>query len=256
MKLSEIKYEKAEVDYVNTSANKTRECNLCEHFIKPEACLLVGGKISPKGWCKEFEGGSAKEEQAEKKIDDDQERPIIGIFKRDKDGYFIEPDTITPKIAQIIAHNTERMVKHFEFADEFAGDQNTFDEAGNTTCEGVKTCNQLNNGKYCLLLDDDDNDVSPANIGSCRNYENKRKGDPELPFGEHGISKAAANFAWSAKGGFSCWRCPAWKNAKNRDDFGRDHWCGVGAIYTTWNGCCELNECPTVDKKGKIVVEY
>jgi hypothetical protein len=178
------------------------------------------------------------------------ERPIVDIFERDEDGYFIEPNTLTPKIAQIIAHNRERMIKHFAFADEFAGDVNTFDDTGNTTCEGEKNCNQLE-GTICLLIEDDDNDVSPANVGSCRNYENKRIDDPELPFGKHGISKAAANFAWSAKGGFSCWRCPAWKMAKNRDDFGRDHWCGIGAIYTTWHGCCELNECPTIDlKKG------
>jgi hypothetical protein len=178
------------------------------------------------------------------------QRPIVDIFKRDDDGYFAEPKTITPDIAQVIAHNTERMVKHFAFADEFAGDQNTFDKAGNTTCEGPNTCNQLD-GTKCLLLDEDDNDVAPANIGSCRNYENERKGDPELPFGQHGISKEAANFAWSAKDGFSCWRCPAMKTAKNVDDFGRDKWCGIGAMFTTWNGCCELNECPTVDlKKG------
>jgi hypothetical protein len=177
----------------------------------------------------------------------DNDRPIVNL-PRDADGYFIEPNVITPEIAQIIAHNQERMIKHFAFADEFAGDQNTFDVKGNTTClTSGKPCNQLRDDQTtCLLLEEGDNDVSPAKLGSCRNFENERKGDPELPFGSHGISKAAANFAWSAKGGFSCWRCPAMKAAKNVDDFGRDKWCGIGAMFTTWNGCCELNECPTL----------
>jgi hypothetical protein len=177
-------------------------------------------------------------------------RPIVNIFKRDKDGYFIEPDVITPEIAQIIAHNQERMVKHFAYADEFIGDGNTFDEKGDTTCGGATICNQNQRSK-CLLLDEDDNEIERD--GSCRNYETERLGDPELPFGKHGISKAAANYAVSAKGGFSCWRCPASKQAKNVDDRGRNRWCGIGAFFQMWNGCCELNECPEINEKKSSV---
>ena len=53
-KLSQIKYTKAEVDYTDHTAMKTR-CDKCRHFIKPGSCQLVAGKISPSGWCKEFE---------------------------------------------------------------------------------------------------------------------------------------------------------------------------------------------------------
>lgn len=28
-----------------------RKCGLCLHFVAPDACHLVEGKISPEGWC-------------------------------------------------------------------------------------------------------------------------------------------------------------------------------------------------------------
>jgi High potential iron-sulfur protein len=29
----------------------TQECDECLHFVAPDSCKLVEGKISPKGWC-------------------------------------------------------------------------------------------------------------------------------------------------------------------------------------------------------------
>ncbi len=31
-----------------------QECDKCLHFIPPDSCKLVAGKISPKGWCMLF----------------------------------------------------------------------------------------------------------------------------------------------------------------------------------------------------------
>ena len=29
----------------------TQECDNCLHFVAPDSCKLVEGKINPKGWC-------------------------------------------------------------------------------------------------------------------------------------------------------------------------------------------------------------
>lgn len=31
-----------------------QECDRCLHFIAPDGCKMVAGKISPKGWCALF----------------------------------------------------------------------------------------------------------------------------------------------------------------------------------------------------------
>ena len=31
-----------------------QECDHCLHFVPPDACKMVAGKISPKGWCALF----------------------------------------------------------------------------------------------------------------------------------------------------------------------------------------------------------
>jgi hypothetical protein len=30
------------------------ECDKCMHFIAPDSCKVVAGKVSPKGWCAAF----------------------------------------------------------------------------------------------------------------------------------------------------------------------------------------------------------
>ena len=32
--------------------NKSRSCAGCTHFMKPNACEIVAGEISPDGWCR------------------------------------------------------------------------------------------------------------------------------------------------------------------------------------------------------------
>lgn len=34
------------------SPNKGRRCGGCTHFLKPNACEIVAGEISPNGWCR------------------------------------------------------------------------------------------------------------------------------------------------------------------------------------------------------------
>ena len=34
------------------SPNEGRRCAGCVHFIEPNACDIVGGEISPNGWCR------------------------------------------------------------------------------------------------------------------------------------------------------------------------------------------------------------
>ncbi len=31
-----------------------KECDKCLHFLPPDGCKLVAGKINPKGWCQLF----------------------------------------------------------------------------------------------------------------------------------------------------------------------------------------------------------
>ncbi|RWB02237.1 MAG: twin-arginine translocation signal domain-containing protein [Mesorhizobium sp.] len=37
------------------SPNKGRRCGGCKHFLKPNACEIVAGEISPDGWCRFYE---------------------------------------------------------------------------------------------------------------------------------------------------------------------------------------------------------
>ncbi len=34
--------------------NGQQRCSLCANFQAPSACLIVGGAVSPNGWCKLF----------------------------------------------------------------------------------------------------------------------------------------------------------------------------------------------------------
>lgn len=44
------KVAQSAVQYQNSPKNG-QECDTCTHFQAPNACQLVDGKISPKGWC-------------------------------------------------------------------------------------------------------------------------------------------------------------------------------------------------------------
>mgnify|MGYP003679721583 CR=1 len=44
------KAKKVSVRY-QPEPNGDRKCSDCRHFIKPDACKLVEGEISPNGWC-------------------------------------------------------------------------------------------------------------------------------------------------------------------------------------------------------------
>jgi hypothetical protein len=40
--------------FYRDSPNQGRHCDDCVHFIEPNACEIVGGEISPNGWCHYF----------------------------------------------------------------------------------------------------------------------------------------------------------------------------------------------------------
>ena len=48
------KLSQTEAQYRNTP-NGMFSCAVCTFFIKPRSCKVVGGDISPKGWCKLFD---------------------------------------------------------------------------------------------------------------------------------------------------------------------------------------------------------
>lgn len=54
------KLSKDRVDYENP-AQKSAHCAECEHFEKPDACEVVAGKISPRGWCRRYHRKGAEE---------------------------------------------------------------------------------------------------------------------------------------------------------------------------------------------------
>jgi hypothetical protein len=162
------------------------------------------------------------------------QRPIVK-FPRGKDGLFIEPEK--PDWV-MMAHNQERAAKHFNYADTFAGDANTYDEMGDYNCG---RCNQFNDGS-CLLVDI--KRVNPT-AGSCEDWESIRAGDPEMLLTRK--DKDVANYGVAKNGkGFGCARCPYSKHAKNTDSQDRDHWCGELAFYIMPTGCCTNNGAPLV----------
>jgi hypothetical protein len=42
---------KKQFKYVDKPGPKGAKCSGCSLFVKPNACTLVHGKISPNGWC-------------------------------------------------------------------------------------------------------------------------------------------------------------------------------------------------------------
>ena len=48
------KMSQAEAQYQNTPKGMF-SCAVCTLFIKPRSCKVVGGDISPQGWCKFFD---------------------------------------------------------------------------------------------------------------------------------------------------------------------------------------------------------
>ena len=91
----------------------------------------------------------------------------------------------------MIAHNQERATHHFNYADEFIGDGNTFDNRGDYNCG---RCNMADDGK-CLLID-----IKAINLtaGSCEDWESIRAGDPEMLLNRK--DKDVANYGVAANG--------------------------------------------------------
>ncbi len=156
-------------------------------------------------------------------------RPIVRLPKG-PDGLFVEP--AKPDWV-MIAHNQERAIKHYNYADEFCGDGNTYDPKGDYNCG---RCNQAE-ASECLLVK-----IKRINrtAGSCGDWESIRAGDPEME--QHRKDPAVANYGVAKNGvGFGCHRCPFAKHSKNTDSQGRNHWCGELGFYVMPTGCCTNN---------------
>ncbi len=171
-------------------------------------------------------------------------RPIVNLPRsREKDGddrLFVEPNDLTPNVQRMLDHNRERFAKHHNYADEHgAGEPTSYDSKGDYNCG---RCNQLHDKDQCLLVEI--SRVDPK-AGSCRQWESIRAGDPEMMLQREEPDAAAYGVAVNGKG-FGCARCPYSKPAKNKDDLGRTHWCGLGGFHQTPTACCELNGAETL----------
>ncbi len=173
-----------------------------------------------------------------KEDDADDIRPIVDL-PRGNDRLFAEPPDLTPDVQRMLDHNRERFAKHHNYADEYgAGEPTSYDSQGDYNCG---RCNQLHDYNRCLLVKI--KRVDP-DAGSCRQWESVRAGDPEMKLQREGPKAAAYGVAVNGKG-FGCARCPYSKRAKNKDDRGRLHWCGLGGFHQTPTACCELNGAET-----------
>jgi anaerobic selenocysteine-containing dehydrogenase len=47
---AQAKVKPAMVQYQQTPKNK-QQCDTCLHWVPPDQCKMVEGKINPKGWC-------------------------------------------------------------------------------------------------------------------------------------------------------------------------------------------------------------
>jgi hypothetical protein len=175
---------------------------------------------------------------------------LIQTFPKDKDGMFIQPDTLTPKLAIEVEHNRQRMAKKWDYADEFCGDTHTLDVNGDYNCG---TCNQADGNKCLLVYDDSDGSdkqnplVIDLRYGSCGKYEIIDSGDPELRGNR--LPASVANYG-VRKGGspghvFGCHSCWKKKPTKWTVANKRISWCGEGGTTVQRNSCCTLNGAPT-----------
>lgn len=54
---AQMKLSKKDVDYQD-HPHGTQQCSGCRHFMPPDACRVVEGKISPQGWCNRWQAAS------------------------------------------------------------------------------------------------------------------------------------------------------------------------------------------------------
>jgi hypothetical protein len=184
-------------------------------------------------------------------------RPVVD-YHRDKNGMFIQPAALTPKLAIQVDHNRMRASKKGQYADEFCGDTHTLDDEGDYPCG---RCNQRQ-GNICLLVYDDDKEEDSSGnypflainllYGSCGLWERIDAGDPELRGPR--IPASVANYG-VRKGGspghvFGCHECWKKKPTLWKVVDGRVYWCGDWATTVQRNSCCTTNGAPTVGDKS------
>jgi hypothetical protein len=179
-----------------------------------------------------------------------KERPIVKYKQVGPADLVAEPDK--PDWVMLL-HNLERAITHYNYADQFTPNSNTYDPLGRYNCG---RCNQEDDG-YCMLIDLVG--MIDQQAGSCEDWESQRVNDPETPLKQKPWK--LANYGISADGkGFGCFpddgrpKCPYASKAKNVDPMGREYWCGKHVIYIDEHACCTINGKKTMplDDEGQL----
>lgn len=56
---SQAKLSKEQTKYTD-HGSRQEHCSLCEHYVNPTTCDRVVGRITPQGWCNQFEKEDGK----------------------------------------------------------------------------------------------------------------------------------------------------------------------------------------------------
>jgi hypothetical protein len=171
--------------------------------------------------------------------------PRTGVRELDKpptdgDGHFED----TGDYDQVKeAHRRDGFFQVFQYSDTAMGNPRIFDPAGLYVCSG---CNKFMEGGGCTLVE---GPIDGAH-GSCRHWENKCAGDPELEMATK-ISKDMADYGETPNVGFSCKRCEYHRAAREADSQGRYLFCNQGAFRIMGDACCALNDAPGMKTEFK-----
>ncbi len=162
-------------------------------------------------------------------------------------GLFVEPSKVGPDREVVEGHNRMRFANKFSFADPYTGNTRTYDPVGRYNC-GM--CNMAD-GNLCLEVSEDDKPLEiDREAGSCRDWENKCAGDPEIRLTDvKAVDDELVDYGVAKNGvGFGCMRCPFASKANEPDSQGRELYCGKGDFRTFGTACCQLNGAELVKK--------
>jgi len=171
----------------------------------------------------------------------------VTVLKRDANNLFVEPKDEDIETLIQESHNRDRFAAKVNYADQWTGNPNSLDKAGNYNC---KSCNQYRDpGDKCLWVDIKKVD---GKAGSCRNWEMINAGDPEIVANRESVDVASYGVAENGEG-FGCHRCPySSRSVRGPDSQGRALWCGYGAFRVQPNACCALNGATLKDSKNDL----
>jgi hypothetical protein len=162
---------------------------------------------------------------------------------RGEDGLCIQPTTQGPERELEENHKRLDFANHANYADMYTGNTRTYDPEGNYNCG---RCNKETKSKCTWVFGKKELDplVVDEKAGSCRHWENKCAGDPEMMTNIEDVTGAAYGVAKNGAG-FGCHRCPFASKAHAPDSQGRSMYCGKGDFRVFPTACCKFNGAPT-----------